>query len=222
MASEQTLPREAPTLTELIRALRTMPRLMDAHAERLTGALDAMHRFETTRRGDLQGLHGELTQMRAALEALVDKQEVLEHASRQQAVLSQEHFDIHVLEPVARALFELLDFADQFADCDASPMRSDSFRVFGSKISSVLSALGLRCLGVTRGDAFDPHLMRIVSKSRLCPDARAHLLVAAVSRRGFRRGDRILRPADVELFEFRSAEWTQTPASETQDDGDRS
>ena len=75
------------------------------HGERLSRIEKALCLHENSIR-ELEGLHRKQSQ---ALDAFYQKQNCMEEASRQQTLLSQQHFDRNIIEPLACRIFPLID-----------------------------------------------------------------------------------------------------------------
>jgi molecular chaperone GrpE len=94
----------------------------------------------------------------------------------------------------ARVLESLLPVLDDLDRAEAHGDLTGAFKAVADQLVAVLQKLGLEAFG-TEGDAFDPAIHEAVMH-----DERADIAVpttTTVMRRGYRVGDRLLRPAMV-------------------------
>jgi molecular chaperone GrpE len=95
---------------------------------------------------------------------------------------------------VARALTELLPVLDDIDRARAHGDVSGPFEVVVDKLTATLEKLGLESFG-TEGDEFDPKIHEAVLHTE-SPDVSTPTCTT-VMRRGYRHGERLLRPAMV-------------------------
>jgi molecular chaperone GrpE len=97
---------------------------------------------------------------------------------------------------VSEALLPVLDSLDAAAASHPETPGEERFRSgltsTREQLISVLASEGVRPIDVSEGDEFDPAIHEAVSGG-----GDGHLLITAVMRRGYRVGDRLLRPAMV-------------------------
>ena len=170
--------------------------------------LRTMERRLTAQVLEVEQIHREIERQNEALEALCSRQDLLEHASRQQAQLTDQHYRDHVIAPVARQLLPLIDLADDVLVSRKAKNGNGSvdslLRAIRSHLLDALIRLGIESYGCTPGSAFDPKHMRPL---RTEPTQECHQdrTVAAQLRSGFRVDQQILRPAGVAVYRYAPA-----------------
>jgi molecular chaperone GrpE len=95
---------------------------------------------------------------------------------------------------------ELLTVLD---DLDRAELHGDltgAFKAVGDKITSVVQKLGLEPFGL-EGEPFDPSVHEAVQHDMSDAGGTAVAVLSAVLRRGYRIGDRVLRPAMVTVVD---------------------
>ncbi|MFI1197924.1 nucleotide exchange factor GrpE [Streptomyces sp. NPDC020883] len=104
---------------------------------------------------------------------------------------------------VGNVLERLLPVLDAIAEATAQGELTGGFRRVAELLEAELASLGLTSFGTT-GEPFDPNVHEAVAYTppeRAGPAARGaageHTVCAEIVRRGFRVGDRLLRPAEV-------------------------
>lgn len=146
------------------------------------------------RTGDLQRITAEYTNYRRRVER--DRQMVISTAKAQVAG-------------------ELLTVLDDIERAEAHGDLSGPFKAVADKLVAGLSAQGLESFGAT-GDEFDPDVHEAVQHST-SPDVKGPT-VTAVLRRGYRFGERVLRPAMVAVTDADpSAEQAADPEGTSRD-----
>src|SRR5688572_7632928 len=75
--------------------------------QRIESACSEIHQQVVAQEVFLQNIARQLEATNQGVEVLCRRQEALEHASRQQTVLTDEHYTRHVLEPFARSILQL-------------------------------------------------------------------------------------------------------------------
>ena len=134
------------------------------------------------------------------LRHLGEKQECLEHASRQQALLSDQHYAAHVIEPMCRQLFPLVDhIRDALASECQDPGSHQFLRALQSQLLELLGHFGVEPIECAESTAFDPSSMRPVERLET-QDSRQLDTVADVIKIGFRRGSTLLRHQSVSVY----------------------
>lgn len=139
------------------------------------------------------------------LEAISQKNDLLENASKQQTQLTEEHYSSHVVEPIARRLFLLIDLADQVRNGRGEAERDDEHFIAGfrSQIVETLQLLGIEEIQTTN-DQFDAAIMR---PARICKtdDPIKRNRIREIVRPGFRRGERVMRELSVTVYKYQPA-----------------
>ncbi|AMT72902.1 nucleotide exchange factor GrpE [Mycobacteroides immunogenum] len=121
---------------------------------------------------DLQRAHADFANYRKRVER--DRQAVIDSAKA--SVVTQ-----------LLGVLDDLDRAREHGDLESGPLRSVS-----DKLTAALEGLGLATFGA-EGDDFDPSLHEAVQHD----GQDGHPVLAAVLRKGYKLGDRVLRPAMV-------------------------
>lgn len=121
---------------------------------------------------DLQRAHADFANYRKRVER--DRQAVIDSAKA--SVVTQ-----------LLGVLDDLDRAREHGDLESGPLRSVS-----DKLTATLEGLGLATFGA-EGDDFDPSLHEAVQHD----GQDGHPVLAAVLRKGYKLGDRVLRPAMV-------------------------
>lgn len=146
------------------------------------------------RTGDLQRVSAEYSNYRRRVER--DRQAVIASAKAQVAG-------------------ELLTVLDDIERAEAHGDLSGAFKVVADKLVSGLTAQGLESYGAT-GDEFDPDVHEAVQHTT-SPEVQGPT-VTAVLRRGYRFGERVLRPAMVAVTDAEpAAEPPAEPAATSRD-----
>ena len=149
------------------------PAAADAHVAELTAEV-------AERTADLQRLSAEYANYRRRVER--DRESVLVNAR-------------------AQFVGELLTVLD---DIDRAGQHGDlagPFKSVADKLVSVVQKLGLEPFG-TVGEPFDPSVHEAVQHELAADDGPTVTILSAVLRRGYRIGDRILRPAMVTVTDM--------------------
>lgn len=152
--------------------------------------LDNLRAQLEERTGDLQRLSAEYANYRRRVER--DRQVVIASAKAQVAG-------------------ELLTVLDDIERAEAHGDLSGAFKAVADKVVAGLTAQGLEPFGAA-GDAFDPELHEAVQHTTSTEvDGPT---VSTVLRRGYRFGERVLRPAMVVVTDAEVADTTAGPAAE--------
>ncbi|MFN2496432.1 MAG: nucleotide exchange factor GrpE [Pseudonocardiaceae bacterium] len=157
--------------------------------------LDALRSQLEERTGDLQRITAEYSNYRRRVER--DRQAVVAFAKAQVAG-------------------ELLTVLDDIERAEAHGDLSGAFKAVADKLAAGLAAHGLEPFGAA-GDVFDPEVHEAVQHST-SPDVQGPT-VTTVLRRGYRFGERVLRPAMVAVTDAgpSSAEDSTEPEAPSRD-----
>jgi len=137
-----------------------------------------------------------------ALEAFYQRQNCMTEASRQLTLLSEQHFDMHIIEPLARRIFPSIDMlSEKISRCRNGSSQLDAFEAVKTELLDVLANYGVEPLVVVSKSAFNAKTMKPVSFTST-KQAGKDMTVNAVVRLGFRREERILRATMVDLYRF--------------------
>ncbi|HEY6423151.1 MAG TPA: nucleotide exchange factor GrpE [Pseudonocardiaceae bacterium] len=167
-----------------------------AELDELTARTDALQAQLDERTGDLQRISAEYTNYRRRVER--DRQLVIALAKAQVAG-------------------ELLTVLDDIERAQAHGDLSGAFKVVADKLVTGLQAHGLEPFGAT-GDGFDPDVHEAVQHAT-SPDVHEPT-VTAVLRRGYRFGERVLRPAMVAVTDAEPSTVMSRDAAESREGGD--
>ena len=131
---------------------------------------------------------------------LLERQETLDNASRQQTMLAEEHYKAHVLDPAGRQVFPSIDLLNS-ALCGEVPSAELLGLVGGVKaqLLEFLASLGIEAVEVKEGVKFDPKIMRPIS-NEVTHDRRKGGKICKCFKTGFKRGERFLRQAFVSIY----------------------
>jgi molecular chaperone GrpE (heat shock protein) len=135
------------------------------------------------------------------VEQLYQRQECLENAGRQQAMLTEQHYENHVIEPLARQLFPIVDLTERALSVGAGGQCSchDVLEATRSQTLELLAYYSIAPFLATLGCPLDAKIM-YPAEMRPTADPSADRTIAANIRCGFRRGQRILRPLHVAIY----------------------
>jgi molecular chaperone GrpE (heat shock protein) len=174
-----------------------------------------------------QALH-ELEAMRKQFEALLATHKLLENASVENQILGDGHYEEHVILPMVRSLFPILDlvYDAKVSWKEAGEPVGEQFTAFADAIWTQLRQFLLQyeveIVGHPPHARFDARFMRPV-KVHGTNNRSLDGLVARCLQVGFRRGeDRLLRPETVSLYGYRPTQiGTVTSDERTEDEHPR-
>jgi molecular chaperone GrpE len=95
---------------------------------------------------------------------------------------------------------ELLTTLDDLDRAESHGDLTGAFKAIADKITSVVQKLGLEPFGL-EGEPFDPSVHEAVQHDTSGADGSTVAVLSAVLRRGYRIGDRVLRPAMVTVVD---------------------
>ena len=150
----------------------------------------------------------DLESVRQQIEKLVSINKLLENASETNQLLSQEHYNQHIIEPMVRSLFSIFDLItdshkhhSDFSCKEMGPMYS----VY-SQLQQFLANYGIEIIKHTTGDSFNPKTMKPI-KWEITSEEQLEKSIAQSLQIGFRLGQtRILRMETVSLFKYQPSE----------------
>jgi len=192
-------------LLQAILGLCAMPATLERIEQEVAGQnerLSGIEEAQCLQKNSLRGIEGSNQKQSQALEAFYQRQQCMEEASRQQTLLSQQHFDRHVIEPLARQVFPLIDvLSESGSRCQCDQGCEDHSEAFQAELLDLLASYGIEPIHAASGSAFDAKTMQpacFMNTDQLSRD----MTVKDIVRLGFRREDRILRPVMVDLYRF--------------------
>ena len=204
MSSQHHAQEQSPTLGSVLGHQLDRCFAIPSHLQELGGQVaDLITRLEK-QNTMLAELHEDLHTVSETIGALYQKQECLENASRQQAMLTEEHYASHVIEPIGRQLFPMIDHATQALSgrIKANGM-AELLEGLRAQLLDVLFRLGIEPIDVEEGTPFDARTMHPLGFTDSDRRARDRT-VAAVLQPGFRRGKQVLRHQGVLLYRYTS------------------
>lgn len=95
---------------------------------------------------------------------------------------------------------ELLTVLDDLDRAESHGDLTGAFKAVGDKVTSVVQKLGLESFGL-EGEPFDPSVHEAVQHDTSESSGSTVAVLSAVLRRGYRIGDRVLRPAMVTVVD---------------------
>ena len=140
------------------------------------------------------------------LEALAQQQTLLlENASEQQKALTDEHYSRHIVEPLARGLFPLVDLTMRFQ----SGASAELARAMRSSLIDQLARLGVDRIPGRPGQVVSRQTMRA---TKLVPTAKRsqHQTIVEIKRLGFWRDQRVLRYHEVAVYVYKPVSSVRT------------
>ena len=174
-----------------------------------------------------QQLMHQLQAVQTQAETFLSTNQLLEEASRQNHILSEQHYDDHVIGPMIRALFPVLDIVyDAVKSCESeSEPTSSRFSSFVKAIWTQLQQfLLLHDVEIVCHPArtrFDARIMRPV-KTHVTDSRDLDGLVVRCLQIGFRQGsERLLRPETVSVSRYRPGQFETVTPYERKDDDSR-
>jgi len=145
-----------------------------------------------------------LESIRQLLENMASANNLLEKAGEANLLLGKQHYHEHIIEPMLRSLFPILDMiADSrkhHVDCGCNAMSlMDSIK---SQLQQFLANYEVEIFEHSQGDNFDPKTMTPI-KWEITPEKHLENLIAQSLKAGFRLGQaRILRMETVSLYQY--------------------
>jgi len=149
-----------------------------------------------------------LESIKQVVENTVSSNELLEKAGQTNLLLGKEHYENHIIEPMLRSLFPVVDIIEDSRNHN-NLCHCNSTKVLNSIYSQVLQFLsnyGIEIFSHSSGDKFDPRSMKPI-KWEYSSDASLNKTVAKSLQPGFRfEQTRILRMETVSLFKHQQSE----------------
>ena len=154
-----------------------------------------------------QSLH-HFESIRQSFENMVSANNLLEKASEMSLILGRQHYDEHIIEPMVRSLFPVLDIiADSQKHHDYSGSNATALiDSIHSQLSQFLANYNVEIVEHSSGDSFDPKSMKPISWETT-DQPRLENSIARSLQIGFRLGQtRILRMETVTLFKYQPSQ----------------
>ena len=168
-----------------------------------------------------------LEALRKQLEVLVSNNKLLENASSTNQILSKQHYNEHIIEPMVRSLFPVFDIIEDAAkswnDCSekVNTRVLDFFNAVLAQLTQFLVNYDVHIIRHNSSDKFNPLIMKpvkwVITDKRNLDGRMAESLQI-----GFRFGqDKVLRLESVSLFKYRASQ-TETITLNERDKNDNS
>jgi len=150
-----------------------------------------------------------LESIRKQLEVLISNNKLLENASSSNQVLSKQHYDEHVIEPMVRSLFPVFDIIEDAAkpwNNSNEKMNMDFIRAVLTQLTQFLVNYDVHIIRHNSDAEFNPLVMKPI-KWVLTDKKELDGLVAESMQIGFRFGqEKVLRLECVSLFKYSASQ----------------
>jgi molecular chaperone GrpE (heat shock protein) len=154
-----------------------------------------------------QSLH-HFESIRQLLENTVSTNNLLEKAGEANQLLGQEHYNQHIIEPIVRSLFPVIDIIEDayksWKDnhCQTGQGQAELIEAIRIQLEQFLQNYGIEVILHQPNTQFNRQLMKPVSRSSTT-DKRLDGLVAKSLQIGFRwNQQRLLRPESVSIYKY--------------------
>lgn len=139
-------------------------------------------------------------------EKLASMNNLLENASETNHLLGKEHYDEHVIQPIVRSLFPVLDLIeDARKHWSGSEQIIELFNVLWGQMEQFLAIYDVHAVKHAANDEYDPQIMKAISWTPV-DDKRLDGCVAESLQTGFQFGEvRMLRLETVSLFKHQAS-----------------
>lgn len=190
-------------LPDRITALEGAAGQVDQRLEGLETTIAAMsQQVDLLMRGSAESAQ-QSQSVHSRLDTILDHQESLNASVSQNSVLSEQHFESHVLEPLTRRLFPVIDLIDTALKQSGPPAGGEpvaqTLSAAHDQLTELLAVYGVEAIDVPVGSPFVARFMH-AGESRSAPNHQMVGTVASTIRRGFREGERVLRPPVVVVY----------------------
>ena len=146
-------------------------------------------------------------QLLEAIKSLYQRQECLERASQQQELLSRQHYDQHIIEPMARSFLPIADIIEQarksYTDIEFIPKDDvmGLFQAIETHFIQYLSNYDIKLFRSRQGSKFNPKYMQPI-RMVLTDQQEKDQTVEKSLQPGLRHDDRVLRYESVAIYRF--------------------
>lgn len=156
--------------------------------------------------GQQQSLY-DLKSVKQQLDNMVSTNKLLENASQTNQLLGKEHYDEHVIQPIVRSLFPVLDIiADAQKHWSSSEQIIELLNVIWSQMEQFLFIYDVDIIKHSTNDKFNPQIMKPVTRTPT-NDKRLDDCVSESLQVGFQFGKtRMLRLEAVSLYEYQPSQ----------------
>ncbi len=137
---------------------------------------------------------------------LTSKNELLENASKSNHMLGKQHYNEHIVQPMVRSLFPVLDLiADAQKHWSSSEQIAELLDAIWSQMEQFLAVYDVHVVSHVRNDIFEPLTTKPITWIET-NDSDLDGLIAESLRVGFQYGqENILRLETVSLFKYQSS-----------------
>ena len=146
--------------------------------------------------------------IRQLLENTVSANNLLENAGKANQLLGQEHYDQHIIEPMVRSLFPVIDIIEDTYksrkdnSCQTGQDQAELIEAIKVQLEQFFANYGVEVIRHLPNTQFNRQLMKPVSKVSTT-DKRLDGLVARSLQIGFRwNQQRLLRPESVSIYKY--------------------
>ena len=149
-----------------------------------------------------QSLH-HFESIRQLLENTVSANNLLENAGKANQLLGQEHYNQHIIEPIVRSLFPVIDIIeDAYKSWKDNHCQAELIEAIRIQLEQFLQNYGIEVIRHRPNTQFNRQLMKPVSRVSTT-DKRLDGLVAGSLQIGFRwNQQRLLRPESVSIYKY--------------------
>jgi molecular chaperone GrpE (heat shock protein) len=179
--------------------------------EQVANTLAAGQRHDQSFAQQIDAVAAENARLARAVEALCQRQDVLEGASQQQRILSAEFFEQRVIDPLVHWCIPIVALIDQTKPSDAAQQPPDpTLQAVRAQILELLGAYGVESCPSSEGQAFDPKRMRPVA-TESTNQRDLDRTVARTLRVGWQRNQRLLQPECVTVYRYEPRAFLNQP-----------
>jgi len=195
----------APLRSQLSQSLYKQQQILDPVPAKLTQVETQLTKVQTSQQQVIYSLE----HIEKQLEQHNAESKLLENASQENHLLSKEHYQEHVIQPMVRSLFPLFDFIEEtrcsMAEHDDNGEIQEFVEGVFIQLRQFLSAYEIEPIWHKPRAKFNPSLMKPV-KTVATDNSQLDSRVAKSLQAGFWwRRERILRFETVTLYKFREA-----------------
>jgi len=197
----------APLRNQLNQILNKQQEILD----QILAKLAQLETQSTKNQTSQQQIVYSLQHIEKQLDQLIAESKLLENASRENHLLSQEHYQDHIVQPMVHSLFPIIDFINDAEDRSGEPAtdrKIDTNELTGAIFTQLQQFLAVYQIEPIRHRPkakFNPSLMRPV-KTVTTENRQLDNRIAKSLRVGFWwRKERVLRFETVALYKFKDS-----------------
>ncbi len=149
----------------------------------------------------------DINSLKQQLEVMTSMNNLLENAGKTNHLLSKQHYDEHIIQPLTRSVLPVFDIIeDAGRRCEKDPKTADIFDALLSQLQQFLAVYDVKVIRHSTNDKFDPRQMKPI-KWIPTPNREQDGLVAQSMQIGFGfSNERMLRLETVALFKYQQTE----------------